>query len=268
MSGLVVGRGRQPVGVVATALLVALAAAFFFFEPSSARSSPTAVSGSSVVHRASATIAYPSRGRGATLARIAVGVHARSRPGAGRGVWWVGTETGWSKEPQVLLVLGSAFHRGREWLRVLLPIRPDGATAWIPRDNAVLQATRYWITVDKKARMVTIYLRGTRLHRFQAVIGKPATPTPDGLAAIYEKDPQPNPHAFLGPWALPLTILSHALFNYGGGPGRIAIHGRDAASLNDPLGSARSHGCIRIDNKPIEWMAHHIPQGTPVQITG
>jgi len=47
-----------------------------------------------------------------------------------------------------------------------------------------------------------------------------------------------------------------------------AIHGRDGASLSDPLGSARSHGCTRIDDGSIDWMAANIPQGTPVQITG
>ena len=100
------------------------------------------------------------------------------------------------------------------------------------------------------------------------MIGKPVTPTPDGLAAIYERDPQPDPQGFLGPWALPLTIFSNVLFNFGGGPGRVAIHGRDGASLNDPLGSARSHGCIRIDNSSIDWMAANISPGTPVNITG
>ncbi len=183
-------------------------------------------------------------------------------------MWRVGTATSWSAEPQVLLVLGSTQDNGREWLRVLLPIRPDGTTGWIPRDNVVVLSTRYWITVDKRARTVTIYHHDTRVHRFPAVIGKPATPTPDGLAAIYERDPQPDRTGFLGPWALPLTIFSNVLYNFGGGPGRVAIHGRDGASLSDPLGSARSHGCIRIDNSSIDWMAAHIPQGTPVKITG
>ncbi len=54
----------------------------------------------------------------------------------------------------------------------------------------------------------------------------------------------------------------------GGGPGRIAIHGRGGASLLNPLGSAASHGCIRIDNGPVSWLATHVPQGAPVQITG
>jgi hypothetical protein len=36
---------------------------------------------------------------------------------------------------------------------------------------------------------------------------------------------------------MPLTLLSNVLFNFGGGPGRIAIHGRDGPSLENPLGS-------------------------------
>jgi lipoprotein-anchoring transpeptidase ErfK/SrfK len=32
------------------------------------------------------------------------------------------------------------------------------------------------------------------------------------------------------------------------------------------LGSARSHGCIRIDNDKVSWMAASVPAGTPVRI--
>ena len=214
------------------------------------------------------TIAAPSRAHGATIARIVAPAEARARPGRGANVWLVGTATSWSGEPQSLLVLGSASYRGREWVRLLLPIRPDGTTGWIPRNNVVLTTTRYWITVDKGARTVTIYHQGKEVRRFLAVIGKPATPTPDGLAAIWERDPQPDPQGFLGPWAMPLTVESNVLFNFGGGPGRIAIHGRDGASLENPLGSAASHGCVRIDNGEIDWMAAHIRPGTPVDIEG
>lgn len=214
------------------------------------------------------SVAAPSLQHGATLAGIVAGMEAWSRPGGGRGVWWVGTQTLWSAEPQVLLVLGSADEGGHQWLKVLLPVRPDGTTGWIRSDRTVLMSTRYWIVVDKRARQVRVYRRGQLVRVFSAVIGKPATPTPDGLAAIYEKDRQPDPNGFIGSWALPLTVLSHVLFNFGGGPGRIAIHGRGGASLEDPLGSARSHGCIRLDNSSVEWLAARVPQGTPVQIAG
>jgi hypothetical protein len=65
--------------------------------------------------------------------------------------------------------------------------------------------------------------------------------------------------------ALPLTAFSATLRRFGGGPGRVAIHGRGGASLNDPLESARSHDSIRIDNGPIAWIAnpcHAAPRST------
>ena len=113
---------------------------------------------------------------------------------------------------------------------------------------------------------MTVYRDGRKQRSFQAVIGKPATPTPRGLYAIYEKLAQPDPKGFLGPWALHLTAFSDVLFNYGGGPGRVAIHGRDGTSLADPLGSSASHGCIRVDDANIIWMARVVPLGTPVLI--
>lgn len=223
--------------------------------------------GASLAPDAVGAVAPPSRERGATLAGIAVAVEARSRPGGGSGLWRAGPATSWSGEPQVLLVLGSTERDGRQWLRVLLPIRPNHSAGWIPRDNVVLLHTAYWIRVARRVRRVEVYRGGRRIRSFRAVIGKPARPTPDGLAAIYERDAQPNPAGFLGSWALPLTIFSEVLEDFGGGRGRIAIHGRAGASLRDPLGSARSHGCIRIEDSAVEWMAAHIPQGAPVEIT-
>jgi lipoprotein-anchoring transpeptidase ErfK/SrfK len=213
-------------------------------------------------------ISPPSRPEGATIATIVATTPARSQPGAGQVVWRAEPQTDWSGEPQSLLVLGSTVRGHQIWLQVLLPIRPDGSSAWIPRSRVTLSRTRYWLVIAKRSRRVQVYVDGRLRDSFRAVIGKPATPTPDGLAAIYERDRQPDPNAFLGPWALPLTALSDVLRSFGGGPGRIAIHGRGGSSLLNPLGSAASHGCIRIDNGPVTWLATHVPQGAPVQITG
>jgi lipoprotein-anchoring transpeptidase ErfK/SrfK len=167
-----------------------------------------------------------------------------------------------------LLVLGSASYRGREWIKVLLPDRPNGSTGWIPRDLAVLSQTDYWVRLETGRRRVAVFRQGHRVRAFRAVVGKPSTPTPHGLAAIYERDRQPDPTGFLGTWVLALTISSNVLKHFEGGTGRVGIHGRGGASLLDPLGSARSHGCIRISNGPVDWMAAHVPVGTPVQIKG
>jgi len=221
-----------------------------------------------VVAAGPAPVAAPSRAGGATTALIVTDTMARPRPGSARPGPHIGTTTDWSGEPEVLLVLGSAQVGSSQWLRVLLPIRPDGTSGWIPRNDVVLGRTDVWITLRMSERMLLVYHRGALVRSFRAVIGKPATPTPHGLAAIYERDRQADPGGFLGPWALPLTALSPVLTNFGGGPGRVAIHGRGGASLADPLGSARSHGCIRIDNAAIDWLAAHVAAGTPVQLTG
>ncbi|MDH4177078.1 MAG: L,D-transpeptidase [Thermoleophilia bacterium] len=209
----------------------------------------------------------PSRDHGAAVAKIVVRTNVRSRPGAGPIVWRIPTTTHWGGGPQQLLVLGRALDgRGREWLRVRLPIRPNGSTGWVNADHVRLSASPYWIDVALGARTITVYRRGTVARRFGAVIGAPATPTPTGLHAIYDPIAQPSPGGFLGPWALHLTAFSNVLDDYGGGPGRVAIHGRGGASLRDPLGSARSHGCIRVDNANVVWLARHVPRGTPVMI--
>jgi lipoprotein-anchoring transpeptidase ErfK/SrfK len=209
----------------------------------------------------------PSRAGGATIARIVAAAHARAAPGEdARAVWRAGTVTTWARRSQHLLVLGSAEHGDRTWLRVLLPIRPNGTAGWIPADNAVLSRTAYWVAVRLRERRVIVFRDGRRVRGFRAVVGAPRTPTPRGLAAIYERNPQPDPRGFLGPWALSLTALSKVLESYGGGPGRVAIHGRGGASLRDPLGTARSHGCIRVPNPAVRWLARHVPPGTPVRI--
>jgi lipoprotein-anchoring transpeptidase ErfK/SrfK len=208
----------------------------------------------------------PSRAHGATIARIIAPTYARRYVDTPKHARRVQASTAWSHQPQVLLVLAATTRAGQDWVKVRLGDRPNNAAGWVPRSHVRLGHTYYWVEVRRHSRRVTVYRKGRRMRSFKAVIGKPSTPTPLGLAAIYERNRQPNPRDFLGPWALSLTAHSNVLESYGGGPGRVAIHGRAGASLRDPLGSARSHGCIRIANTNVSWMAKHIPPGTPVRI--
>lgn len=213
-------------------------------------------------------VAAPSRAHGATIARIVAPTYARRVIGSATHSRRVQPWTAWSHQPQVLLVLAATRRDGQDWVKVRLADRPNTAAGWIPRSHVRLGHTFYWVEVRRGARRVTVYRKGKRVRRFRAVIGEPSTPTPLGLVAIYERNRQPNPRDFLGPWALSLTAHSDVLESYGGGPGRVAIHGRAGASLRDPLGSARSHGCIRIANRDVSWLARHLPPGTPVRIRG
>jgi hypothetical protein len=169
----------------------------------------------------------------------------------------------WTGGPVGLLVLRV---RG-DWVKVRLPDRPNRAAGWIAADRAVLRPTRWRVVIHVRARLVTVFRDGRRVRRFPAVVGAPGTPTPRGRFAIYEIDRQPDPFGFLGPVALHLTAHSDVLDDYGGGPGRVALHGRGGASLLDPLGSAASHGCIRVDSGEAAWLARKVQPGVPVTIT-
>ena len=209
----------------------------------------------------------PSRASGAVVAKVVIVTVARSQPGAGTTKWKVRTETQWGHGPQQLLVLRRALDaQGREWLKVRLPIRPDGSSGWIRSDFALVKSTPYWIDVSLSRRLVSVYRNGHLVRRFRAVVGAPSTPTPKGLSAIYDPIQQPDANGFVGPWVLHLTAFSEVLMKFDGGLGRVGIHGRAGASLRDPLGSARSHGCIRVDNAQVSWLAHTMPRGTPVDV--
>ena len=212
-------------------------------------------------------IAAPSRVGGSSIAKIVTSTAVRDWPGDGEIVWRARTQTPWGGGPQWLLVLDSwEDESGRQWLEVLLPIRPNGATGWIRRDHVLLSDSPFWITVSTGRRLVSVYRDGRLVRRFPAVVGSPSTPTPHGLFALYDAVPQTPSNGFLGPWALHLTAFSEVLDDFGGGPGRVALHGRDGASFRDPLGTARSHGCIRIDNRHVQWLARLVPSGTPISI--
>jgi lipoprotein-anchoring transpeptidase ErfK/SrfK len=213
----------------------------------------------------------PPTPSGAWVARVVAPVPARVNPFLPKVAAFLGTRAKWGRGPVQLLVLDSREVDGAEgrrklWLKVALPRRPNGSSGWIPADRSQRYYTRWRIEVSTLRRRLVVY-RGLRIVRsFGVVVGAPATPTPHGLFAINEMIAQANPRGYLGPWALHLTAFSNVLENFGGGPGRVAIHGRAGASLLDPLGTARSHGCVRIDNRNVTWLARTVPLGTPVRV--
>jgi L,D-transpeptidase-like protein len=180
-------------------------------------------------------------------------------PGPARGRRALGAVT--PGQAPWLLVLSAATDRlGRCWLRVRLPTRPNSAAAWMSASRTRLQSTPWRIVITRRARTLDVYRAGHRLRRFRVVVGKPATPSPEGLFSIVAVW-RWNPLDFLGSYILPLTAHSRVLQEFGDGDGRVGIHGRGGTSFRDPLGSARSHGCVRLANQSIDWVVHTIGAG-------
>ena len=170
-----------------------------------------------------------------------------------------------------LLVLGrphSAYNRC--WLHVRLPWRPNSAAGWINANLVAVEKTPWRIDVSRATRTLTLFRAGRSVRTISVVVGKPSTPTPTGLFAIAWAIPW-HPNDFLGSWVLELTAHSNVLQQFDGGDGTVGIHGRGGASLLDPLGSAASHGCIRLANDSIDWLVGTVGEsqlpGTPVEVS-
>lgn len=179
--------------------------------------------------------------------------------------WLAPTDAPW------LLVLARprAAH-GRCWLQVRLPWRPNDAAGWVNAGNLALEKTQWRIVISTARRTLTLYRAGRAVRTITVVVGKPSTPTPLGLFGVVWAI-RWHPNDFLGSWVLELTAHSDVLRQFDGGDGTVGIHGRGGASLLDPLGSAASHGCIRLANDSIDWLvatvgAARLP-GTPVQVS-
>jgi hypothetical protein len=215
---------------------------------------------------ASDPVAAPTA-HGSWRARVVAATPVHGAPRADAPMRGTISPTGsWNGGSVSLLVLAVAHDAsGREWLRVELPSRPNGRSGWVLAARLEVSPVRWRVVIDRARRRGAAYRDGRLVRRWRVVVGTGGTPTPAGLFAVYERVRQ-APGSELGPWALHLTAHSDTLMNYGGGPGRVALHGRAGALLHDPLGSAASHGCIRMDNKVIAWLAARLGPGTPVRV--
>ncbi len=193
----------------------------------------------------------------------------RTKPGAsGAVVAFVKASRPITGERTVLPVLDQTSDPSGAWLRVRLPGRVLGATpppetGWISTSKTVVRTTAWHIVVDLGARRLTLYHDGRPMRRYPAIVGKPATPTPTGQYFVEEtvQLPATDPGA---PFALATSDRSSVLQEFDGGPGQIAIHGLE--NLGGQLGTAESHGCIRLANQAITWLASRIGPGVPLTI--
>ena len=169
-------------------------------------------------------------------------------------------------ERTVLPVLGTRIGSGgRRWLKVRLPGRPNGHTGWIRQRGTLASTTRWHIVVDTSTRRVTVYKSGRPVRSFKAVVGKPSTPTPRGEFFIEESIQLPA-YDVGAPFALALSARSDVLQEFDGGPGQIALHGLE--NVGGVLGTAVSHGCVRLADDTMRWLVLRVGPGAPVTIVG
>lgn len=149
------------------------------------------------------------------------------------------------------------------WARVQLPVRPNHTSGWVSTDDVDISEHRFRIEVDLTAHRLRAYDGSEVVLDTPAGVGRGETPTPVGRFYAKEIVRPSNPAGPYGPYAVGLSGYSDVLTDFAGGQGEIGIHG-----TNDPatLGTDVSHGCIRIGNDAVTFLAQNLPVGAPVEI--
>ncbi len=170
------------------------------------------------------------------------------------------TEDGY---PEVYLLLRSwTDPDGRTWLRIGIPMRPNGRTGWIPRSALGHEhVVRTHLIVNRRHLSAALHRNGHRVWRTRVGVGKPGTPTPAGRFWIRERLKVKDRHGLYGPWAFGTSAYSR-ISDWPKG-GVVGIHGTNQPGL---IPGRPSHGCIRMRNRAITQLAHRMPIGTPVHI--
>jgi hypothetical protein len=161
---------------------------------------------------------------------------------------------------EVYLVLASRRVAGATWLKVRLPMRPNGRTGWVPESAlGPLHLVRTRLVVSRRTLRATLFRGGRVIWSSRIGVGAPGTPTPGGRFYIRER--LRGSGGVYGPWAFGTSAYS-VLSDWPGG-GVVGIHGTDRPGL---LPGRVSHGCIRVPNGKIRRLARLMPIGTPVHI--
>ncbi len=191
---------------------------------------------------------------------VVAGLHARlSRATT------IGARRPLTGQQTVLPVVGHATTRGgARWLRVMVPGRPNSRKGWIKKRGTELTRTSWHLVVSTSRRRVFVYRRGRLVRSFPVIVGKPSTPTPHGKFFV-EESIRMLPGSAGTPFALALSARSNVLQEFAGGPGQVALHG--VGNIGGTLGTAVSHGCIRLGSSSISWLAARVSPGVPVTIT-
>lgn len=147
------------------------------------------------------------------------------------------------------------------WVQLRIPGRPNGRVGWVARaDLGPFHLTHWALSVDLSQLRVTLFLDGRATWSAPVGVGKPSTPTPTGHFWIRELLRVPG-HTLYGPYAFGTSDYS-VLGEWPRG-GVVGIHGTNEPQL---IPGHPSHGCIRMSNADITYLAHHLPIGAPVHI--
>jgi hypothetical protein len=162
----------------------------------------------------------------------------------------------------IVLVLDARTTGDGQWVRVRLPVLPNGETGWVPRQAiGGYRFVHTRLVVDRERFTATLFSNGRAVFRARVGVGRAEWPTPSGEFYIRDKlSGFGNP--FYGPIAYGTSAKSAVLTDWPGG-GFVGIHGTNQPQL---IPGRISHGCIRLRNPDILRLSRLMPVGTPLTI--
>ena len=168
--------------------------------------------------------------------------------------------------PELVLALSERRGRdGRLWVRVRLPMRPNGRKGWVRRGRlGAFRAVRTRLWIDRKRFVAKLYRRGRVIWRAPVGVGRPGWPTPSGRFYVRERLIPVERGSIYGAFAFGTSAYSPVLTDWPGG-GMVGVHGTNEPGL---IPGRISHGCVRVRNGPISRLRKLMPLGTPIRIVG
>lgn len=185
-------------------------------------------------------------------------------PEADQASMRIDADNPWGQPLRLLVVRDARDEEGDVWLRVQLPIWPNGQAGWVEASDVRVTEATDRVVVDLSARSLVRTRHGRRVASLSVAVGSSATPTPPGRYFVWAKVATGKPSGPYGSYILGLSGFSEAIEPWTDWPGepRLAIHGTDEAG---DAGHAVSNGCIRVPNSLLRVL-RDIPMGTPVII--
>lgn len=163
--------------------------------------------------------------------------------------------------PTVALLTAEPTEDG--WIRIMLPVRPNGSEGWVRADEVDLFLVEGELVIDLSDRTLTYEVGGETILSSTVAVGTSRNPTPTGLFFVTDNVTLANPDSPWGPHALGLSARSDTITEYNGGDGIIGVHGTNRPGS---IGNAASLGCVRLPNDLITRLHELVVVGTPVEI--
>ena len=172
-------------------------------------------------------------------------------------------KTGEGTDDLVLVLARTTDSQDRVWLKVRLPIRPNGSTGWVQEDAlSELQPVDTWLKISTRTYKATVIKRGKRVFSANVGVGQPQWPTPPGRFYIRSRLVPASSSSIYGVFAFGTSAYSDVLTDWPRG-GMVGVHGTNEPGL---IPGRISHGCVRVRNSNMAKLRELMSLGTPVQI--